>query len=215
MLRKACVRPHETCKLSRRWLRRRSKSLWISTFRASIRTSRVAGADVGADVVGKNLLHENKFQFVFLPFLHTNPKGSVFRSFVNSEFCFLKTTFLKTSTVIFVKGNRRRKSTNAKAVLFSPPTKSYFQVSVLWTVDQQMESKFVSVPSCFKVPKINMKQKTTSCKKQLRSFLVFSPFSESFQWRVADFTLFSSSAFRAFLTLGMSFFSLVCPTVAG
>ena len=65
------------------WLRRRPRSLWISTFRASIRTSRVAGArDVGQDVgSGKNLAAERKLESMssFLFFLaKRNPKGCVF-----------------------------------------------------------------------------------------------------------------------------------------
>lgn len=168
---------------------------------------------------GKNLLNEHKFQAVSFFFFQHESERMCFTKLCQQWqwLSFLeKTTFRKIRRVIFVKGNPRRKSTYAKGCPFSSPQKkSDFQsfcfvnggsLSLL-NIPQQMESKFVSVPSCFKVPKINMKQKTTSCKKQLRSFFLFSSFSESFQWRVADFTLFSSSAFRTCLTLGISFFA--------
>ena len=164
--------------------RDRSKSLWISTFRASI----LSRGPERVGRCGREKPAERKQIHAVSFILSHESERTCFPKLCQQwqwlSFLF-KTTFRKISTVIFVKGNPRRKSTYAKAVLFHPPPKKWvFPVFVLWTVDpffllnipQRMESKFVSVPSCFKVPKIKMKQRTTSCKKKREvswCFLVF------------------------------------------
>lgn len=71
------VRPHETCKLSRRWLRGRSKSLWISTLRASI-LSRRAPEQMWADVVREKPAERTQIPSSFLFFLSTRIRKDVF-----------------------------------------------------------------------------------------------------------------------------------------
>ena len=73
-----------------------------------------------ADVVGKNLLNENK-SMQFLLFFHTNPKGRVFRSFVNSDSDLV--FFPKNKYSNIRKGQPPKKKYLCKGCPFSSPPK--------------------------------------------------------------------------------------------